>query len=233
MRPPSRGGIGNRLNIARMTLSRRAFFRFVSQPVRHRSRNEANKMKGERCDRRQKQIHAGAGRCDQYRAHAGIMKCAKINRHWLRIAKEKWRTQQQQHNRKHDRSKRIDMDQRIETDPTQAPSSVIAQKVRDKAMGCFMEGNCYERRKRPNRDFVEDEIERPTHSDARISANLACGLNSVPPEILEPIRRHFGVPNRVLDISMAHEVLEGSRVMPIIGELIASGVPQHVWVDRE
>jgi hypothetical protein len=28
-------------------------------------------------------------------------------------------------------------------------------------------------------------------------------------------------------------VLEGSSVMPSIGELVASGVPQHVWVNWE
>jgi len=32
---------------------------------------------------------------------------------------------------------------------------------------------------------------------------------------------------------MAHIVLEGSGVMPIVGELVTSGVPEHVRVDRE
>jgi hypothetical protein len=53
------------------------------------------------------------------------------------------------------------------------------------------------------------------------------GPGSVLPEILEPIRRHFGVANRVHDIFMAHIVLEGSGVMPIVGELVTSGVPEH------
>ena len=51
--------------------------------------------------------------------------------------------------------------------------------------------------------------------------------------ILEPIRRHFGVANRVHDIFMAHIVLEGSGVVPIVGELVTSGVPEHVRVNRE
>ena len=56
---------------------------------------------------------------------------------------------------------------------------------------------------------------------------------SVLPEILEPIRRHFGVPNRVHDVFVAHVVLQGSSVVPIVGELVAGGVSQHVRVDRE
>jgi hypothetical protein len=41
------------------------------------------------------------------------------------------------------------------------------------------------------------------------------------PEILKPIRRHFGVSNRVHDVFVTHVVLEGSGVMPIVGELVA------------
>jgi hypothetical protein len=56
---------------------------------------------------------------------------------------------------------------------------------------------------------------------------------SVVPEILEPIGSHLGVSNRVLDIFVAHVVLERSGVMPIVGELEASRVPEHVGVNRE
>jgi hypothetical protein len=45
---------------------------------------------------------------------------------------------------------------------------------------------------------------------------------SVLPEILKPTGRHFGVSNGVHDIFVAHVVLEGSRVVSIIGELLAS-----------
>ena len=48
---------------------------------------------------------------------------------------------------------------------------------------------------------------------------------SVLPEVLEPIRSHFGVSYRVHDIIVAHVVLKGSGVMPIVGEFVASGVP--------
>jgi len=54
---------------------------------------------------------------------------------------------------------------------------------------------------------------------------------SILPEILEPIRRHLGVSNRVHDILVAHVVLEGPGIMPIVGELVPDRVPEHVGVD--
>src|SRR5580704_6327591 len=59
------------------------------------------------------------------------------------------------------------------------------------------------------------------------------GASLVPPKVLEPIWRHFSISHCVLDISVAHVVLEGSSVMSVIGELVAGGVPKHVGVDRE
>ena len=60
---------------------------------------------------------------------------------------------------------------------------------------------------------------------------LAHGLLSVLPEIFELIRRHFGVSHRVHDILVTHVVLEGSSIMPVVGDLIAGGVSEHVRVD--
>ncbi len=54
---------------------------------------------------------------------------------------------------------------------------------------------------------------------------------SVSPEVFEPIWRHFGIGNRVHNVLGAHVVLEGPGVMPIVGELIAGRVPEHVRVD--
>src|SRR5690349_11215365 len=53
------------------------------------------------------------------------------------------------------------------------------------------------------------------------------------PEILEPLRGQLGVARRVLDVAMAEPLLNGSRVVPIVGELKAAGVAQHVRMDRE
>jgi hypothetical protein len=52
--------------------------------------------------------------------------------------------------------------------------------------------------------------------------NLSLRDISVLPEVLEPIRCHFGVSNRVHDVFVAHVVLESPRVMPIVGELVPS-----------
>jgi hypothetical protein len=56
---------------------------------------------------------------------------------------------------------------------------------------------------------------------------------SVLPEILESIRSHLGVSNRVHDIFVANIVLERSGVVPVVSELVARGVPEHVRVNRK
>jgi hypothetical protein len=57
--------------------------------------------------------------------------------------------------------------------------------------------------------------------------------SSILPKILESIRSHFSISNRVHDIFVPHIVLEGSGIMPVVGELIASRVPEHVRMDWE
>ena len=63
--------------------------------------------------------------------------------------------------------------------------------------------------------------------------NLSLSDVSVLPEVLEPIWRHFSIADRVHDVFVSHVVLEGSRVVPIVGELVARGVPEHVRMDWE
>src|SRR5262249_22673189 len=58
-------------------------------------------------------------------------------------------------------------------------------------------------------------------------------LRSAPPKVLEPVGRHFGVSDRVLDVLVPEVMLQGPRVVAIIGELKTTGMAQHVWVDRE
>ena len=50
------------------------------------------------------------------------------------------------------------------------------------------------------------------------------------PEILEPLRGQLSVSCRVLDVAMAKPLLDGSRVVPIVGP---SGMAQHVRVHGE
>src|SRR5215831_8384064 len=57
--------------------------------------------------------------------------------------------------------------------------------------------------------------------------------SSVPPKTLESVGRHFGVPDRVLNVLVPEVVLQGPRVVAIIGELEPTGVAKHVRVDGE
>ena len=47
------------------------------------------------------------------------------------------------------------------------------------------------------------------------------------------MRRQLRVSHRMLDVSMPHIVLNGPCIMAIIGQLVATGMTQHVWVDWE
>ena len=58
-------------------------------------------------------------------------------------------------------------------------------------------------------------------------------LRSIPPKVLEAVGRHFGVPDGVLDVLVPEVVLQGARVVAIVGELEPTSMAQHVRVDRE
>jgi hypothetical protein len=59
------------------------------------------------------------------------------------------------------------------------------------------------------------------------------GMFPLAPEVLEPIRRQLGVAHRVLDVLVAETVLQGSGIVPVVGELIAARMPQHVRMQLE
>ena len=54
--------------------------------------------------------------------------------------------------------------------------------------------------------------------------------SSISKEFLESLRRQGGIPRRILDIAMAEIRLDRARIVTIVGELVAAGVPQHVGV---
>ena len=56
---------------------------------------------------------------------------------------------------------------------------------------------------------------------------------SIPPEVLEPIRGHLGIPDGMHDVLVPEVVLQRARVVPVIRELVPAGVAEHVWMDRE
>ena len=68
-------------------------------------------------------------------------------------------------------------------------------------------------------------------------ADLVCLLGAsttlIPPKVLEPVGRHFGVSDRVLDVLVPKVVLQGPGVMAIVRELEPTGMAKHVRVDGE
>ena len=68
---------------------------------------------------------------------------------------------------------------------------------------------------------------------------LPCGAmdpappSSTPPKVLEPIGCHVGVPNGVLDVLVSEVMLQGPRVVAVVGELEPTGMAKHVRLDRE
>src|SRR6266436_2635854 len=58
-------------------------------------------------------------------------------------------------------------------------------------------------------------------------------LRSSPPKVFEAIGRHLGVPHCVLNVLVPEVVLQGPRVVAIVGELEPASMAKHVRVDRE
>src|SRR5262245_3850654 len=57
--------------------------------------------------------------------------------------------------------------------------------------------------------------------------------SSVSPKILESVGRHFGVSDGVLNVLVPEVMLQGPRVVAVVGQLEPAGMAKHVWVDRE
>src|SRR6516165_6525338 len=56
---------------------------------------------------------------------------------------------------------------------------------------------------------------------------------SIPPKVLEAVGRQFGVPDGVLDVLVSKVVLQGPRVVTIVGQLKPASMAKHVRVDGE
>jgi len=55
----------------------------------------------------------------------------------------------------------------------------------------------------------------------------------VAPEVLEPRRGQLRISNRVLNVAVAEIGLQRARIVPLVGQGITAGVPEHVWVRLE
>ncbi len=71
----------------------------------------------------------------------------------------------------------------------------------------------------------------PRVADGNSGAKIAA--TSVPPEILVPCRRQFSVAHRVLDIAVAEVRLQSARIVALVRQRVAAGVPQHMRVSLE
>ena len=67
----------------------------------------------------------------------------------------------------------------------------------------------------------------------RPTSRWASDWSSSSPKVLEPVGRHFRVPDGVLNVLVPEVVLEGARVVAIVGELEPTGMPKHVRMDWE
>jgi hypothetical protein len=56
---------------------------------------------------------------------------------------------------------------------------------------------------------------------------------SVSPKVFESVGRHVGVHDGVLNVLVPEVVLQGSRVVAIVGKLEPAGMAKHVRVDRK
>src|SRR5262245_43291499 len=56
---------------------------------------------------------------------------------------------------------------------------------------------------------------------------------SIPPKVPKPVGRKLGVPNGVLDVLMPEVVLQGARVVAIVGKLALAGMAEHVRMHTE
>src|SRR5215470_9589598 len=58
-------------------------------------------------------------------------------------------------------------------------------------------------------------------------------LAFIAPKILKPSRRQFSIFDRVLDVPVSQEELNGPRILFVVGQLKAAAMPQLMGVHRE
>jgi hypothetical protein len=90
--------------------------------------------------------------------------------------------------------------------------------------------------KSKKREFVV-AIGQPTHApltDVGLSASVEyyhmnwLRWSLAPPEVLEPHRRQFCVPHGVLNVSVTKVRLQRPGIVPLVGQRVTTGVPEHV-----
>src|SRR6516164_5660854 len=78
-----------------------------------------------------------------------------------------------------------------------------------------------------------DQFVRRQRRVADLVRLFGASTTLIPPKVLEAVGRHFGVPDRVLDVLVPEVMLQGPRVVAIVRELEPTGMAKHVRVDGE
>src|SRR5262245_15365504 len=120
-------------------------------PLRDHCGQIDQKMKTRGSNNCQADIHCRPGRRHKHHATAGIMKGTKIDRDWLGISKQEWRSCEQQESRQKNRSKWINMPEGIETDTAKSVCRIVTKEASNISVRRFMESNGDENREQPDR----------------------------------------------------------------------------------
>ena len=91
-------------------------------------------------------------------------------------------------------------------------------------------------KRRSNRLMMEADTAigpRGAQAEKAQAAVAAERVISVPPKVLEPVGRHLGVPDGMLDVLVPEVMLQGPRVVAVVRELETTGMTEHVGVDWE
>jgi hypothetical protein len=64
-----------------------------------------------------------------------------------------------------------------------------------------------------------------------LSRHTPSGAASIPPEVLEPVRRPRRVDGRAGDRAMSEPALDRPGVVPLVGQRVAAGMAQHVGME--
>ena len=79
---------------------------------------------------------------------------------------------QQQHGRQQQGAERIDMLERIETDAAPLPGGVVAEMVRDKAVGGLMKGDGDDQRQHPDGYGIEGAVQGQSDDPDRVQLTV-------------------------------------------------------------
>ena len=138
----------------------------AGEPFRGPGRGHGERVEQQRRDDREQHVGSRPSQRDQDRVAPRMVQTREIDRHRLRIAEQKPRCHEQQR-RQDDRAERVDVFQRVECDPALAPSRVVAEPARDKAVRRLMERYREDDREDPGRRLPQHArpVRRGVHAD--------------------------------------------------------------------